>query len=164
MAENPGEVIVGGLVLAAALGFVVYAGQATGFGGPRGAYELTASFRSAEGLSVGSDVRMAGVKVGTVTALTLDPATFRAEARFTVSNGILLPEDSTAAVATEGLLGGAFLELLPGGSPVNLAPGEEVLDTQSAVSLLNLLLRFAAGGGQAEGGTGGAEAAGGAAE
>jgi phospholipid/cholesterol/gamma-HCH transport system substrate-binding protein len=149
MAESTAEVIVGGAVLAAAVGFLVYAGQVTGFAaGTRGAYELTASFRSAEGLAVGTDVRIAGVKVGTVTALGLDPATFRAEARFTVREDLVLPDDTTAAVASEGLLGGAYLELLPGGSPLTLAPGEEVLDTQSAVSVLNLLLKFATGGGQ----------------
>lgn len=159
MAENPAEVVVGGVVLAAALGFLAFAGQLAGFGGARGSYELVASFRSAEGLSVGTDVRLAGVKVGTVTALALDPATFRAEARFSVREGILLPEDTTAAVASEGLLGGAFLELLPGGSPVTLAPGEEILDTQSAVSLLTLLLRFATGGGDAGAAPGGGGAA-----
>lgn len=152
MAENPAEVAVGGLVLAGALGFLVYAGQMTGSGPGRGSYELFASFRSAEGVRVGSDVRLAGVKIGTVTALTLDPESFRAEARFTIRDGILIPEDSTAAVSTEGLLGGTFLEILPGGSPVTLAPGEEILDTQSAVSLLTLLLRFATGGGGDEGG------------
>jgi len=158
MAQNPAEVAVGAIVLAAAVGFVIYAGEIAGFGGPRGGYELTASFRSAEGLAVGSDVRLAGVRVGAVTALELDPASFRAEARFTVSDGLELPEDSLAAVASEGLMGGTFLEIVPGGSPMNLAPGGEILDTQSAVSLVTLLLRFASGpAGEGEGEGGAAE-------
>ena len=64
MSENTTEVLVGGAVLAAALGFVIYASQATGFGSTSGGYALTASFRSVEGVTVGTDVRLAGVKIG----------------------------------------------------------------------------------------------------
>jgi phospholipid/cholesterol/gamma-HCH transport system substrate-binding protein len=148
MSESTTEVIVGGVVLAAALGFVLYAGQLTGLSGPSGAgQEYSASFRSAQGVSVGTDVRMAGVKVGTVTDLELNPETFRADARFTVAEGIALPEDTAAVISSEGLLGGNFLELLPGGSPFNLEPGSEIEDTQSAVSIVELLLKFASGNG-----------------
>ena len=148
MSENTTEVIVGGAVLAVALGFVLYAGQLTGFSGPSGtAQEYSASFRSIQGVTVGTDVRMAGVKVGTVTDLVLNPETFRADARFTVAEGIALPEDTAAVISSEGLLGGNFLELLPGGSPFNLEPGSEIEDTQSAVSIVELLLKFASGSG-----------------
>ncbi len=156
MAHNPAEVAVGGIVLAVAAGFLLHAGSMTGLGAGRGGYELVASFRSAEGLAVGTDVRLAGVRIGAVTGMELDPATFRAVARFRVRDGLDLPEDSLAAVASEGLLGGPFLEIVPGGSPMSLAPGEEVLDTQSAVSLVTLLLRFVT----AEGGDGAAAGAG----
>lgn len=150
MAENsPSEVLAGGAVLALALGFFAYASNVTDLGaGTAGHYELTASFRSVEGVSVGTDVRLAGVKVGTVTDLDLNPQTFRADARFTVIDGIDLPDDSTALVASEGLLGGTFLEIIPGGSPFNLAPGDEMLDTQGAVSLINLLMKFFASSGE----------------
>ncbi|TCO70305.1 outer membrane lipid asymmetry maintenance protein MlaD [Rhodovulum euryhalinum] len=142
MADNTTtEVITGGAVLALALGFFAYATQTAGLGGTAGAYELTASFRSVEGVTVGTDVRLAGVKVGTVTALDLNPQTFRADARFTVDEGIELPDDSAVLVSSEGLLGGTFVEILPGGSPFNLSPGDEVLDTQGAVSLISLLMK-----------------------
>lgn len=143
MAESTTEVLVGGVVLAAAVGFVVYAGQITGFSGGAGvAQEFTASFRSIEGVSVGTDVRLAGVKVGSVTDLDLNPETFRADARFTVADRIALPDDSAVIVSSEGLLGGNFVEILPGGSPFNLEPGSEIEDTQSSVSLVDLLLKF----------------------
>lgn len=151
MAGSTTEIVTGGVVLAAALGFLVYAGQVaglTGSGAP--AYEMTASFRSADGIAVGTDVRLAGVKVGTVTALNLNPVTFRADARFTVTEDIALPEDTAALISSEGLLGGNFLELRPGGSPFNLEPGSEILDTQGSVSLVTLLLRFVTG--ESEGG------------
>ncbi|MCA3439547.1 MAG: MCE family protein, partial [Rhodobacter sp.] len=80
MAENPSEVIAGAAVLAAAVGFLVYAGQSTGFTGNAASYPLVASFRSVDGVTVGTDVRLAGVKVGTVTALELNPQTFFADA------------------------------------------------------------------------------------
>lgn len=143
MAESTTEVIVGGAVLVAALGFVIYAGQITGFSGSGSTVqEFTASFRSIEGVSVGTDVRLAGVKVGSVTGLDLNPETFRADARFTVADRIALPDDSAVIVASEGLLGGSFVEILPGGSPFDLEPGSEIEDTQSSVSLVDLLLKF----------------------
>jgi phospholipid/cholesterol/gamma-HCH transport system substrate-binding protein len=142
MAENPTEVLAGGVVLAAAIGFLVYAGMQTGGGEAPGTYPLTASFRSVEGIGVGSDVRLAGVKVGTVTGVTLNPATFFADARISLQDDILLPDDSTILISSEGLLGGSFVELLPGGSPVNLAPGEEIVDTQGAIGIVALLMKF----------------------
>lgn len=145
MAENTTEVAVGGVVLAAAIGFLVYAGQLTGFGASTGGYELHASFRSADGVDLGTDVRMAGVKVGRVTALDLDPQTYRARATFTVKDGIDLPDDSAVAIASEGLLGGNFVELLPGGSPFAYEPGATVEFTQGSVSLISLLMKFVTG-------------------
>lgn len=146
MSENTGEVLVGGAVLAVAVGFLIYAGQATGFSANTGGYPLTASFRSAEGISVGSDVRMAGVKIGTITALTLNPKTFRADARININKGIDLPADSAIVISSEGLLGGNYVEIQPGGSPMNFEPGDEIEDTQGAVSLMTLLLRFVGSG------------------
>jgi phospholipid/cholesterol/gamma-HCH transport system substrate-binding protein len=142
MAENATEVLAGGAVLAAAIGFLVYAGLDTGLGAENGSYPLTASFRSVEGISVGSDVRLAGVKVGSITELKLNPATFFADARISVQDDILLPDDTTILISSEGLLGGNFVELVPGGSPVNLGPGEEIVDTQGAIGIVALLMRF----------------------
>ena len=148
MSENATEVLVGGIVLAAAIGFFVYAGQVTGAGGTSGSsYTLSASFRSADGIGVGTDVRLAGVRVGSVTGLELNPETFRADVDFSVADGIDIPDDTQAVIASEGLLGGNFLELVPGGSPFNLAPGDDIYETQSAVSLTTLILRAVGGGG-----------------
>ena len=149
MSENITETVVGALVIAAAGFFLFFAGQTTGYGSDRGGhYELLASFRSAEGVSLGTDVRLAGVKVGTVTGMDLNPETFRADVRFSVQDNILIPDDSAVTVASEGLLGGVYVELVPGGSPFNLDPGGEIEDTQSAVSLITLLLKFVSGNGE----------------
>jgi phospholipid/cholesterol/gamma-HCH transport system substrate-binding protein len=145
MAEKLSEVIAGGAVLAAALGFVFYAGQSTGFTRAPDTYSLTASFRSVDGISVGTEVRLAGVKVGTITNLALNPQTYFADATLSVRKDILIPEDSTVLISSEGLLGGNFVELQPGGALENLAPGDEIEDTQGSVSLITLLMKFVGG-------------------
>lgn len=150
MSENTTEVVVGGAVLAVAVGFLFYAGQATGLSGGSSEYELSASFRSADGINVGTDVRMAGVKVGRVTSIELDPATYRAATVFSVKQGIEVPDDSAVAISSEGLLGGNYVELLPGGSPFFLDPGTEIEFTQGSVSLVALLMKFVAGDGESE--------------
>ena len=148
MAENTGEVVTGGLVLAVAAGFLIYASQfGSVLGGGAGAATYTASFRSVEGVSVGTDVRLAGVKVGTVTDLDLNAETFRADATLSIEDDVVLPEDTSVVISSEGLLGGSFVEILPGGSPFDLEPGSDIEDTQGAVSLVQLLLRFVSGDG-----------------
>ncbi|QBF32576.1 outer membrane lipid asymmetry maintenance protein MlaD [Thalassococcus sp. S3] len=147
MAHSKTEVLVGGVVLAGAIAFAVYAGQAAGITQGGAGYDLTASFRSLEGVSVGTDVRLAGVKIGTVTEVNLNPETFRADTLFTVANGIDIPDDSAVVVSSEGLLGGNFVEIVPGGSPFAFAAGDEITDTQGAVSLISLLLKFVSGEG-----------------
>jgi len=146
MSTNPTEVAVGAAVLAAAVGFVLYAGQVTGFTVQSDGYPLSASFRSLEGISVGSDVRLAGVKIGTVTDIALNPQTFRADTEFLLKDGIDIPDDSAVVISSEGLLGGNFVEIIPGGSPFNFEPGSEIEDTQGSVSLISLLMKFVSGG------------------
>lgn len=146
MTQNTTEILVGGAVLAAALGFAVYASQLAGVTGGADRYDLTASFRSMEGVSVGGDVRLAGVKVGSVTEVVLNPETYRADAVVSLNRDVLVPDDSAIVISSEGLLGGNFVEIVPGGSPLYYGPGEEIEDTQGAVSLISLLLKFVGGG------------------
>lgn len=147
MSENTTEVLIGGAVLAVALGFLVYVGQVTGFtgGSNSDSYGLNASFRSVEGVTVGSDVRLAGVKIGTVTALELNAETFRVDTNFTIKNDVQVPDDSTIIIASEGLLGGNFVEVIPGGSAFNFEAGDEIEDTQGSISLVSLLMKFVSG-------------------
>ena len=145
MAENTTETIIGGIVLAVAIGFVVFSSKVTSVAGTSGSHELSASFRSVEGISVGTDVRMAGVKIGTVTALDLNPTTYRAIAKFTVPADLVLATDTQALVSTEGLLGGSFVEIVPGGAPDDLVDGGEITETQGAISVVTLLMKFVGG-------------------
>ncbi|AXT26751.1 outer membrane lipid asymmetry maintenance protein MlaD [Ruegeria sp. AD91A] len=145
--HNWTEILVGGVVLAGAVAFGVYASQSTGLSQGTAGYELGASFRSLEGVGVGTDVRLAGVKIGTVTGVNLNPDTYRADTTFTIADGILVPDDSAIVISSEGLLGGNFVEVMPGGSPFFFDPGDEIEDTQGAVSLISLLVKFVAGDG-----------------
>ena len=150
MTSHTTEVVTGAAVLAVAVGFFLYAGQITGFSDREATSLYWASFRAVEGVSIGTDVRLAGVKVGSVTGLELDPQTFRAKTEFSVKAPIALPEDTAVVIASEGLLGGSFVEILPGGSPFNLEPGAEISDTQGSVSIINLLMKFVTGSGETQ--------------
>lgn len=142
MSNSTTEVILGGGVLAAALAFGVYAAGVADLGGGTAGYDLRASFRSAEGIAVGTDVRLAGVSVGTVTGLSLNTETYRADTVVRIAETVQVPDDSVLLIASEGLLGGNYVEISPGGSPFYLEPGDAFFDTQGSVSLLSLLTAF----------------------
>ena len=146
MSENTTEVAVGGLVLALAIGFALFVFQSTGLSSSSASYAINASFRSAEGITVGTDVRLAGVKVGSVSALDLDSNTYRAASVISLKDDIRIPEDSALVISSEGLLGGNFVEVVPGASFDYLASGGEIVDTQGSVSLISLLMKFVSGG------------------
>jgi phospholipid/cholesterol/gamma-HCH transport system substrate-binding protein len=156
MARSIVETVLGALVLLVACGFLVWAYGRSNIGSPNG-YELIARFDRADGIDVGADARISGVKIGTVTAKTLDPQTFRAEVRFSVQNDIKLPTDSSAAVASASLIGGKYLSIIPGGDDRNLEPGGAITLTQSSVSIEDLIGRyiFSQGGGSTGGQQGG---------
>ena len=146
MSENRLEIAVGGVVLALAVGFAVFLAQSTGLSGSSSSYSISASFRSAEGISVGTDIRLAGVKIGTISDLKLNSETYRAESILSVRNDVRIPDDSALTVASEGLLGGSFIEVIPGASLDYLEAGDEIIDTQGSVSLIQLLLKFVSSG------------------
>ena len=146
MSENRLEIAVGGVVLALAVGFAVFLAQSTGLSGSSSSYPISASFRSAEGISVGTDIRLAGVKIGTISDLELNSETYRAVSILSVRNDVRIPDDSALVVASEGLLGGSFIEVIPGASFDYLEAGDEIIDTQGSVSLIQLLLKFVSSG------------------
>jgi phospholipid/cholesterol/gamma-HCH transport system substrate-binding protein len=147
MAGSRAEIAAGAAVLAVAAAFAVYAAKGAGLTAGRGdSYPLTASFRAVDGISPGSDVRLAGLKVGTISSLKLNPDTFMADAVIDIRSDIRLPTDSAILISSEGLLGGNFVEIMPGGALENLEPGDEIEDTQGSVSLVSLLMKFVGGG------------------
>ncbi len=133
------EIWVGAAVLAAAALFLAYALAHTGGLMGQAGYSLTAQFGDAGALAPGADVRVAGVKVGTVTGVTLDPKTYQAKATLQIDDTIQLPADSTVKITQDSLLGGEHLAVEPGGSLQNLKPGQAFQNTQGAVDLFGLI-------------------------
>ena len=145
MSEKVIEIFVGTVVLMVALFFLAFALKVTNFNSGDDTYNLAASFRSAEGIDVGTEVRMAGVKIGSVNSLDLNSMTLQADAEFLIITDIKIPDDSAAVISSEGLLGGSFVEIIPGGSFEDLVSGSRIQDTQSSVSLITLLLKLFSG-------------------
>jgi len=147
MKEHLVETLVGAAVILVAVVFLTFAyGQTEQTSSD--SYTLSAKVANAAGITVGTDVRIAGIKVGTVTRTTLDPITYRAVLEFSVEQGIELPEDSSLRVGIEGLLGGNFIAVSPGGDYENLlADGGEIIHAQGSIDIIGLIQRFAFGSG-----------------
>jgi phospholipid/cholesterol/gamma-HCH transport system substrate-binding protein len=143
MRESLFETLVGVAVVAVAGIFLVFSLQQRSDAAPRDSYQLTANFNRIDGISTGSDVRMAGVKVGTVSAISLDPENYKAVVTFTMKKGIKVPDDSTAQVLSDGLLGGAYLGIMVGGSFDYIKEGGAVEFTRGSVDLLTVLSEVA---------------------
>lgn len=146
MAGNAAETLIGAVVLVAAGVFLVYAANTAEVDMGAGGYQLEAKFRRAEGVSTGGDVRIAGVKVGTVREMTLDPQTYKAVLTLSIRQGVELPEDTTAKITAAGLLGDNFVALAPGASQYMLEPGDEIQYTQSSISITEMAGKLIHGG------------------
>jgi phospholipid/cholesterol/gamma-HCH transport system substrate-binding protein len=136
------EVATGAVVLLAAGGFMVFAIANTGQKFGDAGYSLNASFDHVDGLSPGADVRIAGVKVGSIQSIRLDTKTYQAIVGFTVQNAVSLTDDSSATVSTDGLLGGKYLALATGGDDKTLKPGDTITITQGSVNLEALIGKY----------------------
>ena len=138
MHRNTLETVMGAIVLLAAAGFLALAYEAADVKG-NGGYEITAEFGSTGGLSVGDDVRISGIKVGQITAQQLDPITYVAEVSMAIEPTIKIPSDSSARITAASLLGGNYLELMPGAATDTLGAGAVIYDTRDPISLSDLL-------------------------
>jgi len=141
MSGNVVETLIGAMVLAVAAVFVVFAVSTTDVGSVQG-YELIAEFDRIDGLNVGADVRISGIKVGTVIGQDLDPETFLAVVRMSIADSLQLPVDTSAAVVSDGLLGGKFMSLSPGNQDDVLDPDDVIKRTQGSINIEQLLGKF----------------------
>lgn len=138
MYRNTLETVMGAIVLLAAVGFVALAYEAADVKG-NGGYEIAAEFGSTGGLSVGDDVRISGIKVGQITAQQLDSITYVAKVSMAIDPTIKIPSDSSARITAASLLGGNYLELMPGAAADTLGAGAVIYDTRDPISLSDLL-------------------------
>ena len=138
MTGNMIETVMGAVVLVVAALFLFFAYSTSQVRAVQG-YEVIAQFDSVAGIRDGSDVRIAGVKVGSILSEALDPKTFLATVRMSIDPAYQLPDDTVAEIVSSGLLGDRYMQLAPGGSEQAIPPGGRIKFTQSPVSLENLI-------------------------
>lgn len=142
MKQNIVETIIGFVVLAIALTFFVFAYVTGGSSGKDEGYILKANFQNAEGIVPGSDIMIAGIKIGTVRNLLLDRNTFFAMMEMNIDKDVKLPTDSQAAIVSSGFLGGKFVSIVPGGDSEDLKNYDQIKLTQSSVNMEALIGKF----------------------
>ncbi len=138
--NNTVETLIGAVVIVIAVGFLAFVYSSTTAGGFSG-YPLEARFSSADGITAGTDVRLHGIKVGSVSAVDLDPKTYLAVVHLSIHSQVPIPDDSAIKVTSSGLLGNSYLSIQPGGSLKNLASGGQILNTQGSVDIMGLIGR-----------------------
>jgi phospholipid/cholesterol/gamma-HCH transport system substrate-binding protein len=141
MKTNLLEVIMGAVVLVVCGFFVILAYSSSRWHTTEG-YDVFAKFDRIDGIVRGSDVRLSGVKVGTIKDIQLDPNTYLAVVHIGLAPNVSLPTDSAAEIVSDGLLGGKYMALVPGGDDSLIPVGGEIMHTQSAVSLESLIGKF----------------------
>ncbi len=145
MNKKSTEILVGLFVVLGLLALLFLALKAANlgsFGGGGDTYTLQARFDNIGGLKARAPVRSAGVNVGRVSSVTLDPQTFLGVVTLEVNKGVNFPKDSSAKILTSGLLGDQYIGIEAGGDEKNLAAGDVITQTQSAVVLENLIGQF----------------------
>ena len=146
MSQNTiAESLIGAAVVAVAAAFLTFSYYRTG-GGSLAGYEVNAKVAKADGLAVGTDVRLAGIKVGTVSDLTLDPQTYLVTVHMNIRTDVKLPVDSSVLVTQAGFLGGQYLSITPGGDDKMMAKGAFFENAQGSIDVMGLVNRFTGGG------------------
>lgn len=137
---------MGAVVLLVAASFVFISYKSGNISSNSSTYTIKAKFREIGSLSIGSDVRVGGIKVGTISKQYLDPTNYKAVIEMGIDDSIKIPTDSTASVIGDGLLGGKYIAIAPGGDEENIDKDGEIKYTQDSVSLEELIGKLAFGG------------------
>lgn len=138
MRGNVIETVMGAVVLIVAALFLLFAYNSSRVREVSG-YEVTATFDRVDGIRDGGDVRISGIRIGSIRAEDLDPHTFLVTVHMSIAPAIKLPDDTSAEIISSGLLGEKYMALVPGGSEKTIPPGGQIKFTQSPVSLENLI-------------------------
>jgi phospholipid/cholesterol/gamma-HCH transport system substrate-binding protein len=141
MSRNVIETVMGAVVLVIAALFLFFAYNVSQIRAVNG-YEVTAQFERVDGIREGGDVRISGIKVGSILSQKLDPKTYFAIVRMSIDPHIQLPTDTVAQIASSGLLGDKYMALVPGGADEMIKPGGRIQFTQPAMSLENLIGQY----------------------
>ena len=140
--NNVTETVIGAIVVVIAVAFIAFGYMRTGSGSLSG-YEIQAKLPRVDGLGVGTDVRLSGIKIGSISDMTLDPKTYLVILHMNIRDDVKIPDDSSLMVTSSGLLGSSYVSLTPGGSDKMLASGGMIQNSQGSVDLMGLIGRFA---------------------
>jgi phospholipid/cholesterol/gamma-HCH transport system substrate-binding protein len=144
--NNWAETLIGAVVVLVAVGFLALTYLRTGTGSLSG-YEVLAKLPKVDGLGVGTDVRISGIKVGSVSDMVLDPRTYLVTVHMSIRDDVKLPTDTSMMITSSGILGSSYLSIQPGGDPTDIKPGGYIENTQAAntADLMSLAGRFMGG-------------------
>ena len=131
------EILLGAVVLFMAIGFLTLGMQSVN--NQKDGYRISLIFGSTAGLKNGDDVKISGINVGKITKLELNPEDYNAKVYIIINNDIKIPDDSSAKITSSSLLGGNFLDIVPGSSEQNLNPSDIIYDTTDPVSFTDML-------------------------
>ena len=134
------EILLGAIVLLTAIGFLTLGMQS--INNQKDGYNISLIFGSTAGLKNGDDVKISGINVGKITKLELNQEDYNAKINIIVNNDVKIPDDSSAKIASSSLLGGNFLDIIPGSSEQNLEPNDVIYDTTDTLSFTDMLGKF----------------------
>lgn len=141
MKRNVIETVLGAIVILVAAIFLGFSYSAANIGSVDG-YQVTADFTGTGGLGIGDSVQISGVKIGTIARIDLNQEDYRARVTMNIADDVRLPDDTSAFISSESLLGGKYMELQPGASEEFLKDGGHILYTQAPQNLEQLLGKF----------------------
>jgi phospholipid/cholesterol/gamma-HCH transport system substrate-binding protein len=143
--NNAAEVMIGLAVVVLAVAFLAFMVMRTGAGSASG-YSIQAQLPKVDGLGIGTDVRISGIKVGTVSSLALNPKNYLVLVTMDINKGVEIPTDSSLQVTSAGILGGQYISIQPGGDDKLLASGGMIENAQGSADLMSMIGHFALGG------------------
>ena len=138
MRSNIFETFIGAIVIILAVSFLFYSFSITDKN-TEGTYNINATFSRIDGIQIGSDVRLSGIKIGSVSKSSLNQTTYEAQLALIIDNSIKIPDDSSAKITMDGLLGSNYISIEPGGSEIYLSENDYLLYTQGSVDLIGLV-------------------------
>ena len=138
MRSNIFETFIGAIVIILAVSFLFYSFSITD-NNAEGTYNINATFNRIDGIQIGSDVRLSGIKIGSVSKSSLNQTTYEAQLALIIDNSIKIPDDSSAKITMDGLLGSNYISIEPGGSEIYLSNNDYLLYTQGSVDLIGLV-------------------------
>ncbi|MBS39313.1 MAG: outer membrane lipid asymmetry maintenance protein MlaD [Pseudomonadota bacterium] len=138
MRSNTFETFIGAIVIILAVSFLFYSFSITD-NNSEGTYQIKATFNRIDGIQIGSDVRLSGIKIGSVAKSSLNQTTYEADLVLVIDDSIYIPDDSSAKITMDGLLGSNYISIEPGGSDIYLTENDYLLYTQGSIDLIGLV-------------------------